>query len=219
MTPTIQHIKTLFATFNRTYFGNELPEPAFALSNARTVLGQFRCRWESSGLTGRRKASHMEIRISRYFDMPERELQNVLLHEMIHMATAFKGIRDTSPHGKAFRAVMDRLNSRHGWHIRVRTDTRHWQPAAGRQARTFHVLALTTDDGRCFLSVVNRNYINTVEALAKRSKTITSHRWIKSTDDFFCDFPASRSLRARQVSRATFDAMLKGAEKDAGTTA
>ena len=93
MKPTLKYIKEQFGTFNRAYFGGKLPEPAFALSHARTILGQFCCRRSRRWLTGRRKPSGCTIRISTYYDIPERECQNVLLHEMIHYYIAYNGIK------------------------------------------------------------------------------------------------------------------------------
>lgn len=208
MKPTLKYIKEQFGTFNRAYFGGKLPEPAFALSHARTILGQFCCRRSRPWLTGRRKPSGCTIRISTYYDMPERECQNVLLHEMIHYYIAYNGISDTSAHGPAFRTLMERLNSCHGWGIKVRTDTRRWAAAVEQEPQCRLVLALTMADGKHFLTVVNRRYRDAIECKVRRTRDIASHRWVETSDEYFSDFPAVRSLRARRVSCATFQSVV-----------
>lgn len=200
MKPTLEYIKEQFATFNRAYFGGKLPEPAFALSHARTVLGQFSCHRSRSWLTHRRKLAGCTIKISTYYDMPERECQNVLLHEMIHYYIAYNGISDTLAHGPAFRTLMERLNSCHGWGIKVRTDTRRWAAAGEQKQQSRLVLALTMADGKRFLTVVNRRYRDAIECKVRGNKDIASHRWVETSNEYFRDFPAVRSLRARRVS-------------------
>ena len=210
MRPTLQLIKERFDTFNGTYFGGELPEPQFALSNARTVLGQFCCRQTLTGLFRKRRLSGCTIKVSRYYDMPERECMNILLHEMIHYYIAYRGIRDTSAHGLAFHKLMNRLNNRFGWNIRVSTDTRQWASAEPRKVQHRLVLALTTTDGKYFLSVVNRKYYSKIDSEAATCKRIATHRWIETEDEFFNSFPATRTLRGRRVTHAMFEKVVNG---------
>src|SRR3712207_7148569 len=91
--------------------------------------------------------------MTTYYDMTERQAQNVLLHEMIHYSIAYTGLRDTAPHGIIFRGMADKLNRDHGWEIRVMTTTRGWKKAVSATARTpekpsrYLVLALEMANG------------------------------------------------------------------------
>ena len=114
-------LKAWFAQFNREYFNGQLPEPRLLLSKSRTRLGSMSYQRKRSW--GRTRNSDYTIRISTYYDCGEREWQNVMLHEMIHLYIASKHLRDTSSHGKLFRQYMDYLNSNYGWNIRVSTAT------------------------------------------------------------------------------------------------
>ena len=106
-----------FDTFNRLYFDNELPRPRLSLSQSRTRLGSMSCKHK---LTWRGYKSYQyAIHVSTYYNQTERQYQNVLLHEMIHYYIAYKGIADTSPHGKVFRQMMKNLNEKYGWEISV----------------------------------------------------------------------------------------------------
>lgn len=199
MTPDTSILTSWFRTFNVAYFGGRLPEPRIVTTNSRTILGQFRChrrrlRWlgTRSGLTD------LTIKISTYYDAAERDYQNTLLHEMIHLAIACGGRRDTSPHGRLFRAEMDRLNSGYGWSIRVSTPTKTWPVAErNRKQRSHCILMLTMADGRRFVSVVNPAYAERIDRMAGRAPGIRSHAWYTSHDDYFARFPKVRSLRGR----------------------
>lgn len=219
MIPTRQYIKELFGTFNTAYFGGELPEPEFAISNARTILGQFCCSQRRSLLPWRQKPERFTIKVTRYYDMPERECQNILLHEMIHFYITYKGIRDTSPHGRAFRSMMDSLNKGHGWGIRVRTDSSKWALAGGPKRKQRLVLALQTTEGKCLFAVVNRKYYAAINRQAKMNRHISAYRWVETDSEAFRDYPVSRTLRGRIVSRAAFEGTLNEIDKRGATNA
>lgn len=197
-------MRAWFDTFNRQYFNGELPLPRLALGNSRTRLGSMSCRRRRT-LTGWR-FSDFAIRLSTYYDCTEREMQTVLLHEMIHYYIAWKGIRDDAPHGSVFRSIMNRLNTRHGWDISVSASMRGRKTAAPHNDRRPRlVLALENSRGECFLTVVNPRYAAQLKSRLKNATDATQRAWFVSTDPFFSDFTTVRSLRARKVKREVFD--------------
>lgn len=204
MTPTREQMRAWFDTFNRQYFNGELPLPRLALGNSRTRLGSMSCRRRRT-LTGWR-FSDFAIRLSTYYDCTEREMQTVLLHEMIHYYIAWKGIRDDAPHGSVFRSIMNRLNTRHGWDISMSASMRGRKTAAPHNDRRPRlVLALENSRGECFLTVVNPRYSAQLKSRLKNAADATQRAWFVSTDPFFADFTTVRSLRARKVKREVFD--------------
>lgn len=204
MTPTREQMRAWFDTFNRQYFNGELPLPRLALGNSRTRLGSMSCRRRRT-LTGWR-FSDFAIRLSTYYDCTEREMQTVLLHEMIHYYITWKGIRDDAPHGSVFRSIMNRLNTRHGWDISVSASMRGRKTAAPHNDRRPRlVLALENSRGECFLTVVNPRYAAQLKSRLKNAADATQRAWFVSTDPFFSDFTTVRSLRARKVKREVFD--------------
>lgn len=197
-------MRAWFDTFNRQYFNGELPLPRLALGSSRTRLGSMSCRRRRT-LTGW-KFSDFAIRLSTYYDCTEREMQTVLLHEMIHYYIAWKGIRDDAPHGSVFRSIMNRLNTRHGWDISVSASMRGRKTAAPHNDRRPRlVLALENSRGECFLTVVNPRYAAQLKLRLKNAADATQRAWFVSTDPFFSDFTTVRSLRARKVKREVFD--------------
>lgn len=217
MSPTVDFIRGQFAAFNARYFGDSLPEPRFVVINARTILGQFVCSRRRGWGVFAGRPRDFTIKISGHFDMPEKEYQNVLLHEMIHYYIAYNRIKDTSPHGEKFRAIMKRLNEEGGWDIRISGKVAQYgvvEKAAERRPRI--VVAMVTGDGKRYLSVVQRSAVSKVEAAIRRTEAITSHEWFVTTDAYFRDFPQVRTLRARRVAESVFNATLEKLRNGAG---
>lgn len=201
---TAAYLREKFRAFNAAYFGGELPEPRLVVSNARTQLGLFSCVRRRKWLLGKASATGFTIKVSEYYDLPEEEYLNVLLHEMIHYYIAYKGIGDTAPHGVHFRRLMAALNAK-GWHITVSARTKQWPVAERNRRKQFLVVAVETTDALCFLSVVNPAYRAYIDRMAQQSPIVKAHHWIVSDDAQFASFPQARSLRSRRVSREVYE--------------
>ena len=187
-----------FQRFNHDYFEDGLPLPRLVPSRSRTRLGSFSCKRQ---LTWRgRKLTDFTIRISTYYNMSERQVQNVLLHEMIHYSIAYTGLKDTSAHGVVFRGMMDNLNRKYGWEIRVTQDTKGWETTVRKAPCQRQILAMKTRDSRCFVSVVNPKFRDRLETQIKKVPEIVWHQWFMSSDEYFSNFPTVRTLRGRRVS-------------------
>ena len=206
MTVTVDLLRAWFRQFNGECFGGELPMPPIVLSKARTRLGTMACRrtWR----WGKWVYTDFVIRISVYYDCPEREFQQTLLHEMIHYYIAYHQITDTSPHGKLFHELMSRINRDHGWHITVSSSVRGLRPAEAcgvRPRENYVVLALVMRSGERMLSVVSPRSARKIDLMARMVDDIVDHRWYVSQDGYFSDFPKVRSLRARRVTPELYE--------------
>ena len=195
-----------FDRFNKDYFGGRLTPPKFSVNNARTRLGSMAFKWKRSLF--KRETYDYVIRLSNYYDIPEVEFQNVLLHEMIHYYIAVNHFKDDSVHGTMFRSIAQRINKQ-GWHVVVRTDTRKW-PVAERNrkkviTRKRIVLAASTTDGKYFLSVIGPGSVRKVKLQIARTPQIREARWFESSDDYFQQFPQCRTLRGRIVTKELWE--------------
>ncbi|MBR1687313.1 MAG: SprT-like domain-containing protein [Prevotella sp.] len=206
---TVQHLREWFRTFNAAYFGGQLPEPRLTVSRARTQLGQFSCRRQRQGLFQRAVLTGWHIKVSDYYDMPERAYQETLLHEMIHYYIAYTGARDASAHGPLFRREMERLNAE-GWHISVSERSGRWPARRVKAGRRYLLVLLQTADGRYFVSVVNPGYRTYIDLQAAASPQIVAHAWRTSTDDGYASWPRTRSLRGRRITAEAYRQLLEG---------
>lgn len=192
-----------FDRFNHDYFGSRLPRPRLSVGRSRTRLGTMSFKRRSSLWHARR--TDYSIRVSNYYDMSERQFQNVLLHEMIHYSIAYEGLKDTSPHGQLFRSRMQALNDKYGWEITVMTSVRGMSVAAGMATkRRYLVLALVLNTGDRLLTVVNPRYASRLERSLLMAFGVQSHAWYTSQDNYFSLFPRVRTLRGRRVPTSLY---------------
>ena len=203
-----------FDRFNKDYFGGKLTPPKFSVNNARTRLGSMAFKWKRSLL--KRESYDYVIRLSNYYDIPEVEFQNVLLHEMIHYYISVNRFKDDSIHGTMFRSIAQRINKQ-GWQVVVRTDTRKW-PVAERNrkrmvARKRMVLAAHTTDGKYFFSVIGPGSIQKVKLQIACTPQIHEARWFETSDEYFRHFPQCRTLRGRIVTKDFWEEKVSLLEK------
>ncbi len=199
-----------FRRFDHDYFGGKLPVPELGLTRAKTRLGQL--AYKRATRWGRTKLYDFKLSMSTYYDMTDRQAKSVLLHEMIHYIIGFTGLKDTAPHGIVFMGMMDNLNRKYGWDIRVMTSTKGWkvserveerQKAKGPQ--TYLMLAIEMQDGKHYLSRVNPSFARRIESKLALVRELRSHRWYTTQEPYFEDYPQVRSLRGRRISKSDFE--------------
>lgn len=215
------YLKELFQHCNSKYFDGKLPEPELRVSHSRTRLGTMSCRRTTRTVrgrlaqlfTGRSRATtaaftDYKISISDYYAMTDEQIEDVMIHEMIHYSIAYTGLRDSSPHGVVFRGMMDVVNRKYGRHVSVMTSTRGWQPRRKPKPQTFLVLGLKMSDGSYFLSSVNPKFAGQLEIKLQRVREVTDHKWVQTTDEYFRTFPRVRSLRGRRVTKDVYESKM-----------
>lgn len=199
-----------FRRFDHDYFGGKLPVPELGLTRAKTRLGQL--AYKRATRWGRTKLYAFKLSMSTYYDMTDRQAKSVLLHEMIHYIIGFTGLKDTAPHGIVFRGMMDNLNRKYGWDIRVMTSTKGWKVSEWAEERqkakgpqTYLMLAIEMKDGKHYLSRVNPSFARRIESKLALVRELRSHRWYTTHEPYFEDYPQVRSLRGRRISKSDFE--------------
>lgn len=206
MIATVEYIRERFAKFNAQMFGGRLPALAIELCDAKGYLGQFVCN---------REKTDFRLRINTRIDMPQAELDDVIIHEMIHYFIAYHNLVDTAPHGQIFLSVMQSINANHGRHITVthRNTPEQREQAVSKEAK-WHVIALLElTDGTYGVKVLPRvkpkiqNYVMAV----KRSPNIKDVKLYMHNNPFFNRYPTSAALKYHVIDLATFMANIGGA--------
>lgn len=204
MTASIDVISTYFKRFNATMFASRLPEVPIRLTDSGRSLGQCVQR-----------GKEFELRFSTRIDMPEQQLEDVVIHEMIHLFIMYNGLRDTSPHGHIFKALMESINANYGRHITISvrlTDEQRAQSVSTR--RTVRIIAvLELADGSCALKVLPRvaERIADYRRAALRQPSVKSIQLYVHDNPFFNGYPCSAALRYHLIERNALMAQLRGA--------
>ena len=83
MKADIAYVQEKFREFNRRMFDGKLPELPISVTNAKSYLGvclyRNRFKWN-----GKREYYDFKLRISRRIDLSQDELDDTIIHEMIH---------------------------------------------------------------------------------------------------------------------------------------
>lgn len=192
--------------------------PMLGLTRAKTRLGQM--AFKRSQRLGRVRLYDFKISMSTYYDMTDLQAKSVLLHEMIHYIIGYTGLKDSSAHGVVFRGMMDSLNRKYGWDIRIMTSTRGWKVNERiaerrkiKEGRPCLMLAVEMKDGKRFLSRVNPGFARRIEDQVSRLREVVRHQWYTTQEAFFDDYPQVRSLRGRRISRTDFERLSGVLEK------
>ena len=218
MVVTKDWMEEWFVRFDKEYFGGKLPLPELGLTRAKTRLGQL--SFKRATRWGRTKLYDFKLSISTYYDMTDKQAKSVLLHEMIHYVIGYTGLKDTSSHGIVFRGMMDNLNRKYGWDIKVMTSTKGWKVSdavkekmKAKGPQVYLMLAVEMRDGKFFLSRVNPSFARHVERQLQSVREISVHRWYTTHESYFEDYPQVRSLRGRRISQADFEGLLNVLEE------
>lgn len=204
MIATLDFMRDAFCRF-ANLFTPELPPPQLALCHTHSKLGDFRCRWETDG--GARRAVDCRIRLSDLFNMPEEELEDTFLHEMIHYAIALQGVRDTGPHGRLFRKTMNALNERHGRHITV---SRRGKRGSGSgdlrmvcgKAHDRYIAVAKLKDGKTHICVCAPSYVFRLDDALRGWDIVESWKWYFVRNSFFNIYPLVRTPKLFGISEA-----------------
>ena len=203
MRPTIDYIQRKFDEFNTLCFQGKLPPLPIKLSNARTFLGQL-CYKKRRKLTGGWEIYDYVLKVSTRVDMPEREVEDTILHEMIHYYINVNNLKDSGPHGTLFRQIMDHINSRYGRNITIRYKYTEEQKEEARDKRPkWHVIAIAHfNDGKTGIKILPRykdriiNFRNKVFLI----KGVKSVDFYFTNDPFYNKYPVSSAIRLYIIS-------------------
>lgn len=206
-TLSLAYLEEAFHKYNSLIFDNKLPLPTLKISRAKTRLGQMACKRRTSW--GRTRYYDFTISISTYYNLSQEQIDDVLIHEMIHYSIAYTGLKDSSAHGVVFRGMMDNINRRFNRNITVSVRSQNILPREIKTEKTYLVLAIEMEKGKYFLSSVNPTAAGKIALQLPKINQIKSFAWYKTKDKFFQNMPRVRSLRGREVSEATYRTMTK----------
>lgn len=197
MKATVPYIQARFDEYNALIFDGKLPRIPVLLSNAASYVGlcTFKTR---KRLFKAPEYYDFKLRISTRFELPEAEIQDTVIHEMIHYYIRLNGIRDTSAHGKVFRQMMNDINRRFGRHITVshHTTKEQREAALDKRSRPRTVAIVSFRDGREGLKLLpqDEKKVAAYHRALMRSGQVSGIDYYKVDDPWFNRFPTSSAF-------------------------
>ena len=112
MKPTLQYVQDKFREYNQQYFNGKLPELPIELSDAKGFIGV--CRYKKRELEdGNVELYDFRLSINTRIDLPEEEIEDTIIHEMIHYFIGINRLEDSSSHGPMFQHLMNSINEKY----------------------------------------------------------------------------------------------------------
>ena len=216
MKATIPYVEKKFEEFNQLMFDGKLPKLPIELSDAKTFLGL--CVYKKRRtILGRTECYDFKLRISTRIDLVEAEVEDIIIHEMIHYYIGYNNLKDSSAHGRVFRHIMNTINEKFGRHIKISHKlTKEEKEQLYDTKRRWRVVAYVTfNDGRTGIKVLPRimpriaNYYNAVS----RESSVESIELYMTNNPYFNRYPSSSAFRVHYIDKAEADKHLQGAEK------
>ena len=212
MIPTVTYVEDKIREFNALIFSSCLPPIPVKLSRARTFLGKVEYRKKKNVFGKFSGNTDFLMRIITMFDLTEREQEDVVIHEMIHYYIAYKGLKDSSTHGKLFREWMDRINADYGRNITVRHKT---APGTvnprSQEIRPHYICVSLLQNGHWGVTVCAKTRIFELNRSIPKVYRVREIQWYGSLDPFFNRFPRSKTPKVYKTTREELDEHLKNA--------
>lgn len=178
-------------------FDGRLPEPPISITNAKTYLGVCAFR-KHRKWHGRLEYSDFKIRISRRFDLSQEEIDDTIIHEMIHYYIGLFSPADMPGHSVLFRRMMADINTRYGRHISVshRLTQEQQEQAIDNRPKKHVVASVVLKDGRTGIKVIPcmERHIRRYRRGMMASGKVSSIEFFQTTDPFFNRFPSSSAF-------------------------
>lgn len=197
MRADIPYVQQKFREFNRQMFDGRLPEPPVSITNAKTYLGVCAYR-KHRKWNGRLEYSDFKIRISRRFDLSRDEIDDTIIHEMIHYWIGLFSPADMPGHSPLFRKMMADINERFGRHISVshRLSKEQQEQAIDNRPKRHIVARVVLKDGRTGIKVIPcmERHIRRYRRGMMASGKVSSIEFFQTTDPFFNRFPSSSAF-------------------------
>lgn len=166
------------------------------VNNSRSSLGGF--RFLKGVMPKHRKVEQCLISITDRLDLPQSELDDILIHEMIHYYIWINGIEDSSTHGRVFRQMMADINARHRRNIKISTRLTKEVAATDQKLKHHYICLLTLTDGRRAVTLCARSRIFDIYRGLKEWDIVQKMEWYWSSDPWWNRY--RRSLKAKAYS-------------------
>ncbi len=204
MRANIIFVREKFSEFNTLCFGDSLPPIELRIGTARRALGSFRYPARYSAMK-ERGIGECLITISNRFDMPQSEIEDTIIHEMIHYWIWLQRLDKEPTHGPSFRAKMNEINRRFGRKITIRHHSEEDISNSDVAVRPHYLCVTHWQDGTLGITSISRTRIFQLHSTWLSDTRIEKIEWFWSQDPWFNRYPTARSAKAWKLTREDYE--------------
>ncbi len=208
MIVTLEYLRQRFREFNALCFNSRLPEPILRVGHARTMLGCVRYKKERTWL-GSMRISELTLSISSFYNLTQEELDDTILHEMIHLDIICNHKHRDRAHGSLFRQIMNDINLRFNRHINI-SHRGALQQAEPQKCQ--NIIAVTEfQDGEIGLTRASLSRLFELERQIPKIQEVRNVKWYHSRNPFFNRFPRSLKPKFYRINQDILNSELQDA--------
>lgn len=208
MRPDLKFLRERFNYFNHQIFHGELPAVTLRISSSMRTMGTLRHpRYRRAS----DNPSEIILSISNRYDLGEKELEDTIIHEQIHLYIYWKGIRDTSVHGERFKQTMQYINSRYGRCISVKKKFDETLSATDRISKIRPAIITVTSTGEQTITVCSPRYLISIYGQIQRWPGYQPLHIIVSADSHLSKYPSSRTAKLYRIGQKELERILQSA--------
>lgn len=160
----------------------------------KSYVGMFHRKWVKVNV--RRRLRDRIIIYRKSADMTMKEIDDTLMHEMIHQYIFQNDLPDTSTHGRLFKDFMQRINEAFPQELKISIYGES-PILKGPGTRTHKLILLRMKDGECYCCKINPSKVPVFTNYLKRlvlssTSEIKGYLLCESNDMYFDDIAACR---------------------------
>lgn len=181
MKVTLDIISEKFDLFNDSYFNSELPRIEFKITKEKRRFGFFEYSRRYDAWSNRYIEVPIRIGITSYYDMPEKSLDETLIHEMIHYYIAHKRIKDNNKHGRYFMMYASRISAASGYDITRYGSSEGMTLNNVGSSKEYFIMKFRFR-GNDYFSRISKNRVGTADKIKREFNGVTHVSFYKSND-------------------------------------
>lgn len=182
-------IRENFSKFNKKIFNDKLETPQFKIFKSSKVNG--RCSWRRNILSG---ACDFTISLSNYYNRTEKEFENTLIHEMIHLEFAQNG-EFREHHGRKWQKRAYEIGKEFGYEIKRCNQATSFERMANDKTKMTsanYIVRYKSKDGRKLMARISpKNLPKFVDFFNTHAENV---EWFITTNKVFSNYRKSVKL-------------------------
>lgn len=209
MRPDIQFLRERFDYFNSLIFTPQLPAVRLRISNGKRQLGCFRYPRKRPA-SSEQALALCSLSLSNVYDREQAELEDVIIHEMIHFCVWLNRIDEPS-HGPEFQRLMNTINSRFGRNIRISENLSEEIKASDTREKLHIIVAVDMPDGNKAFACTTQSAVPFINKVLYDNNL--PHRWYVSLDPWFNSYPKVRTPKLFNITEENYRTHILPARK------
>ncbi len=206
MDVTTDYVKQKFEEFNNLCFEGKLKPLPFRMSNARTFLGMVKFK-RKLNFDATWHYYDFEFVISQKCENTgsEQEVEDVIIHEMIHYYILSNQLHDNGPHGDIFKRMMRDINARYNRHVTISHKKSREESDKDTELRQHIICVVHFRSGKLGIAVVARTRIFELWDKMRLFPDVAEVKWYYTIAPFFNRYPRITKPKLYAISQADLD--------------